>query len=444
VDLREAGVALDLLAGSAPPRAVRPSELRTWVAERAGVPDWLADVCAATAGSAAEALALLLPAPADGSAGPLLEDVLRTAGSLVGAGADPRREIVLNLLAQLQPPEREAALRILTGTLKPYRHRRALFRAAGAALGTGAEVLAWRTTGDGAGPPYPFAEASAAATAHGHAADPDGEIVQFVPAGLRCQVVRREPGAALWSSAFELVSRRYPELHAAARGLPTGTVLDGMVTGGGPAAMFTVLDVLEVEGMDIRQAPLAARLGRLSGVLAEGALRFRLGEARRALQGGAHDALREEARRAGMAGILVRAATSGYSWNLLPPAPHILDLLLLDVDGLRLTLASPGATGPVPVVRVDAVPDPEEAAHLQAFVRSHTVERFGPVRRVEPLLLYRVACDAVRPSPRRKSGVVLDHPVLICRLRDADPSSAVPLEEVRRRSAGSPPAHTSG
>jgi DNA ligase 1 len=52
----------------------------------------------------------------------------------------------------------------------------------------------------------------------------------------------------------------------------------------------------------------------------------------------------------------------------------------------------------------------EELMRLDRFIRSHTSERFGPVRAVEPRLVLEVAFDAVQPSARHKSGLAMRFP----------------------------------
>ena len=70
----------------------------------------------------------------------------------------------------------------------------------------------------------------------------------------------------------------------------------------------------------------------------------------------------------------------------------------------------------------------EELKELDAFVRSHTVESFGPVRQVEPKLVFEVAFDSVHRSTRHKSGVAMRFP-RIHRIRwDKPAQEADPLE----------------
>ena len=52
----------------------------------------------------------------------------------------------------------------------------------------------------------------------------------------------------------------------------------------------------------------------------------------------------------------------------------------------------------------------EELNRLDRWVRNNTVNRHGPVREVEPGLVFEVAFDAVHPSGRHKSGVAMRFP----------------------------------
>jgi DNA ligase-1 len=51
-----------------------------------------------------------------------------------------------------------------------------------------------------------------------------------------------------------------------------------------------------------------------------------------------------------------------------------------------------------------------ELRQLDRWVRSHTVERFGPVRAVDPALVLEIAFDGAQRSSRHKSGLALRFP----------------------------------
>jgi DNA ligase-1 len=51
-----------------------------------------------------------------------------------------------------------------------------------------------------------------------------------------------------------------------------------------------------------------------------------------------------------------------------------------------------------------------EIRQVDRFVRTHTLERFGPVRSVEPELVFEIAFEDIRLSSRHKSGIAVRFP----------------------------------
>jgi DNA ligase-1 len=60
--------------------------------------------------------------------------------------------------------------------------------------------------------------------------------------------------------------------------------------------------------------------------------------------------------------------------------------------------------------------DDMEILRLDQWIRRHTLQRFGPVRAVEPQLVFELAFEGLQPSPRHKSGLAARFP-RICRWR---------------------------
>ncbi|MDH4981739.1 hypothetical protein [Hyphomicrobium sp. D-2] len=52
----------------------------------------------------------------------------------------------------------------------------------------------------------------------------------------------------------------------------------------------------------------------------------------------------------------------------------------------------------------------EELVRLDRFIRTNTVDQYGPVRAVERSLVLEIAFDAVFPSTRHKSGLAMRFP----------------------------------
>ena len=64
----------------------------------------------------------------------------------------------------------------------------------------------------------------------------------------------------------------------------------------------------------------------------------------------------------------------------------------------------------------------EELRWLDRWIRSHTVQRFGPVREVEKSLVLEVAFDSMHRSTRHKSGLAMRFP-RISRIRIDKPAA---------------------
>ena len=78
----------------------------------------------------------------------------------------------------------------------------------------------------------------------------------------------------------------------------------------------------------------------------------------------------------------------------------------------------------------------EELLQLDKWIRNHTTESFGPVRAVEPEIVFEVAFDAVQPSTRHKSGVAMRFP-RIHRIRWDKPAAEADTLETILRLVGS-------
>ena len=73
-----------------------------------------------------------------------------------------------------------------------------------------------------------------------------------------------------------------------------------------------------------------------------------------------------------------------------------------------------------------------ELSELDKWVRNHTTNRFGPVREVEPALVFEVAFDSVQRSKRHRSGLAMRFP-RISRIRwDKPADEADRLETLER------------
>jgi DNA ligase 1 len=52
----------------------------------------------------------------------------------------------------------------------------------------------------------------------------------------------------------------------------------------------------------------------------------------------------------------------------------------------------------------------EELREVDRWVRQNTIEKFGPVRSVKPVLVFEIAFEGIAKSSRHKSGIALRFP----------------------------------
>ena len=107
-------------------------------------------------------------------------------------------------------------------------------------------------------------------------------------------------------------------------------------------------------------------------------------------------------------------------------------------SGPELTLALWQGADLIPVARLRAALPASDIGPLLAWVRSTTIERYGPLRRVPGLQVFRLGYDEALPNARRKSGLTLTYPHLLAWVRDAPPDAAAHLADLRAAALAQP------
>jgi DNA ligase-1 len=341
--------------------------------------------------------------------------------------------------------------------------------------------------------PYPFFLASPLVEEPSTLGDPSEWLAEWKWDGIRAQLIVRAGDVFLWSRGDELITDRFPEIAAAARGLPDGTVLDGeiVIWRDGHALPFTALqtrigrrhltphliretpavmfvfDLLERAGLDQREQPLRLRRESLEQLLAQVSSTLRLSpripsESWESLRG-----LRSESRRRGVEGLMLKRWSSPYrvgrprgDWWKWKVTPYTIDAVLLYSQpghGRRAalytdhTFAVRDGEALVPFAKAYSGLTDEENRRLDSWIRAHTLERFGPVRAVQPAQVFELGFEAIQRSTRHKSGIAVRFPRILRWRTDKGPQEADTLSDLvalidvaetanpARRPAGSAP-----
>ncbi|MEJ2522586.1 MAG: ATP-dependent DNA ligase [Gammaproteobacteria bacterium] len=493
-----------VLSGRRLKRLVGPAELRRWLCAESGLPAWLVEESYAAVGDLAETVGLLAagrsdPGGADTELG-LARWVEERLLGLRGLEAGEREEAVRRWWRALTPEAAFLLTKLLTGALRVGVSQTLVARALAEHAGLPRPVIVHRLMGDWTpsesfwrglldpetrsedeARPYPFFLASPLET--GEAGEPaslgdrQDWQAEWKWDGIRAQLVRRNE-VYLWSRGEELITGVFPEVAERAAELPPGVVLDGELLawkeGVLPFAslqrrlgrkrvsarlreevpvLFLAYDLLELDGRDQRDLPLAERRRHLEALAGKFPAAIGLSPVLDADDWSALARSRAESRPRGVEGLMLKRLESAYgvgrrrgSWWKWKVDPWTVDAVMLYAQaghGRRASLytdytfAVRHGDELVPVAKAYSGLEDREITELDRWIRRNTVERFGPVRAVRPEQVFELAFEGIAPSSRHKSGVALRFPRIARWRRDLGPADADTLDDVRKILEGS-------
>lgn len=296
--------------------------------------------------------------------------------------------------------------------------------------------------------------------------------------GIRSQVIKRSGKVFVWSRGEDLITERFPEIAKAAESLSDGTVLDGEILPwlADSVMPFTELqkrigrknlsakllaevpvilqayDLLEFNGEDLRSETFAERRKRLEQTIEnlddEAKKVFRLTESVEAESWNELEKIREQSRSLKVEGFMLKKLDSPYKvgrargdWWKWKIDPLTIDAVLLYAQkgsGKRsglftdYTFAVWSGGELVPFAKAYSGLTDAEIRKVDKFVRDNTKETFGPVRNVEPKLVFELAFEAIQKSSRHKSGVAVRFPRILRWRDDKKIEDADTLETIHR------------
>ncbi|MGB3672797.1 MAG: ATP-dependent DNA ligase [Phormidesmis sp.] len=385
------------------------------------------------------------------------------------------KSLVVDWWANLQDDEIFVLNKVLTGAFRMGASTKLVIKALAAEYGLTEAVLAHRLMGEiettgafyeslidadeaDASPsrPYPFFLA-APIDVEKFADEPMSRWqAEWKWDGIRAQIICRAGQLFIWSRGEDLVTHLFPEFAAAVEMMPDGTVLDGEIVcwdGSRPLDFnflqkrlgrkrvgkklmaenpvhFIAYDLLEKAGEDIREWPLLERRAAMIALM-DTHLPEHMSYAQ-PLTFEAFEDLEEwrsRAREYGAEGLMLKAKDSpylvgrkrGYWWK------HKMDPMTLDAvmiyaqagTGKRANLFTDytfalwkGDTL-VPFTKAYSGLDNAEIEKLDRWIRRHTVEKFGPVRSVEPTHVFEIGFEGIAESKRHKSGIAVRFPRIL-------------------------------
>ena len=467
-----------------PRRQINTTQLRAWATEAAGISPWLFNESYGVVGDLAETVALLLPPP-ERTHDRRLTEWIAWLDALGQRSEAERRAAIVGAWNELTTPERLVFTKLITGNFRVGVSQGLMERALAAATGVDKASLSHRLMGnwqphavtfrqlvleedadENRSRPYPFFLAHPVddpATL----GDPDPWQAEWKWDGIRAQVLRRGGALYVWSRGEELVTDKYPELAPLADLLPEGTVVDGellpfkagqllpfgalqtrigrktltaRLLKESPVVLYTY-DLLEWNGQDVRPWPLhrrRAQLERLVTGLNHPVLH--LSPVVPTADWDTLRTLRDDARSHAAEGLMLKRRDAPYQagrprgdWWKWKVAPLTIDAVLIYAQrgtGRRADLFTDytfgvwNGTELVPFTKAYSGLTDAELRRVDAFVKRHTREKFGPVRTVTPELVMEIGFEGIQLSKRHKSGVALRFPRILRWRHDKSPADA--------------------
>ncbi len=383
--------------GGAKARIAGTRELREWIAEESGLPDWLVEASHDHVGDLAETLALLLGEPAKNATDVGLATwIQQRLLPVANAAPEVRREVIVNAWRQLPMSERFVFNKLLTGALRVGVSQGLVQKALAELSGLDVSLVAQRMLGFQAPTagfmqgllskeaqagdtalPYPFFLASPLEGEPSALGGIEAWLLEWKWDGIRVQLIRRGSEIALWSRGEERMDGRFPEIEADLARLARDAVIDGELLAWradqpmpmpfialqtriqrrkpGPAVLaktpvrVLAYDLLELDGEDLRQQSLQQRRAALTELLqTHDSPLLQLSPQVQANDWNAAAALREQARERGVEGFMLKQLASPYrhgrkrgDWWKWKVEPLTIDAVLLYAQsghGRRSTL----------------------------------------------------------------------------------------------------------
>ena len=330
---------------------------------------------------------------------------------------------------------------------------------------------------DGMNRPFPFCLASPLQEKATSLGEVEDWQVEWKWDGIRAQLLTTGGGGGmLWSRGEESIDESFPEVLECIPYLPPGLCMDGEILAWGREGLrsfsrlqkrlgrknpgpsiqrkepvrFQAYDLLRVDGKDLRSLPMGERRKKLEDLLNKMPGHLPLGISPLVQEKSCEnlEIRRKESRDRGVEGFMLKRKDSKYesgrvkgAWFKWKVDPFLADMVVVSAQlghGKRANLYSDYSLAVwdesgrlVTVAKAYSGLSNEEIEEVDKFVRKNITGKFGPVRGVNPSLVFEIAFEGAQSSGRHKSGVALRFPRIHRWRKDKKIEEADTLEMIR-------------
>ncbi|MFW5892612.1 MAG: ATP-dependent DNA ligase [Bacteroidota bacterium] len=481
---------LSIVAGKRPKRPVKTTLMKQWVMQKANIPEWLFLESYHNVGDLGETLALLLPPPAEKSDKPLhvwMKEII----DMQNFSEESKKEYVLNAWNMLDETERLIFNKLIGGSFRMGVSSKLLVNALAKYTNREPSALMHSIMGkwsvdsvtfdqlvrgehinEDNSKPYPFCLAYPLDKEPEKLGNPQQWQAEYKWDGIRGQIIKRNNEVFIWSRGEELINNQFPELLQAAARVNGDYAMDGeiLIVKDGRVlnfqelqkrlnrknvskkmmenypAEFFAYDLPELNLKDIRTQPLTERQKKLR-MLAGNNSAIKVPDPVSFTQWCELIGKRLNSRDINSEGLMLKRKDSTYyagrkkgDWWKWKVDPLTLDAVMIYAQkgsGRRsawytdYTFAVRDGEKLVTICKAYSGLTDKEIEEINRFVKNHSTEKFGPVRTVEPLLVFEIAFEGIGWSKRHKSGVALRFPRISKWRKDKLPHDIDTLQEVQ-------------
>lgn len=493
-DARDKPWVLALFSGRRPKRTVNSTQLKQWCLQTVDIPEWLFEECYHSVGDLAETIALLLPDNGQQLSTHPLHYWLDELAKLEKAPEAEKRQFILQAWQELDTDERFVFNKLITGGFRIGVSQQMMVNALAQTYQIPPATLSHMISGNwdprqtsleallqdtgssaDASKPYPFYLAYPLEEDPSVLGQPGDWIAEWKWDGIRGQMIKRSGQLFVWSRGEDLITEKFPEYTPLQNALPEGTVIDGEILTYADnfplpfqtlqtrigrknvtnkqlqeaPVVFLSYDLLEWEGADIRDRPLQERRVLLEQLVAQvnhPALRLSpvvtFDSWQRLI------AFRQQARDMGSEGLMLKKRSSPYQvgrkrgdWWKWKIDPFTIDAVMIYAQkghGRRAdlysdyTFAVKDGDKLIPFTKAYSGLTDKEMNEVDHWVKRHSLEKFGPVRTVQPELVFEIAFEGIAASNRHKSGVALRFPRIHRWRKDKTPEEINTLADLQQ------------
>ncbi len=482
-----------LFTNKSPRRTIVTSYLRLWATEIADIPDWLFEDTYHIVGDLAETIAKITPPPTKSSDYSLSYWVEKLI-DLKDKEIPEKKEAILEAWGILDADERFLFNKLITGGFRINVSLRTIVKALSTVIDQEENVISYKLMEDwnpqtitfedlllrddpiaGLSKPYPFYLAAPLDLDIIKLGSPSDWHAEYIWDGMRGQLIKRDKYIFLWSKEEELIIDQFPEFKSLAS-VESDFVIDGeilvfkenQVKGfdyvqkrigkkkvtkkiiESYPSIFMAYDIMELAKQDIRKLAQADRRAKLVSLLNQNDLSglVKVSPLIPFNDWTELSKIRTQSREQGAEGLMLKSKSGPYKSGRQGGDWYKWKVDLMTFVGVLLyahrshdrranlysdfTFAVRDGENLVPITRSNIDLTDEELFQISQFVRKNTVEKFGPVSSVIPKLVFELGFEGVLSSNRRKAGISLRSPRILCWRHDKTINDIDNLEDILR------------